>query len=442
MGARLDRFLYGRHAAQERALSRWWPDDSVWLDTLNYGGQRYVAGRTTYTVEESSRWGVGELDALTSNGVVYGIVRTRADLFSQVKFAWRRFGSGPRPMTSDLFTDAALAPLDNADEILEWFELDAASAGNSFWVMDGGELHRLPPRWCSIVLGSDREPDDPHLAWDARPVGLIYLPEGMASDRAEVFDWSEVVHYCPERDPHARWRGMSYLRPAMEDVASDNSARRYLTKFFDNNATPNMAVVFPPEVTKEVVEAFRDMFLEKHRGVHRAFRTAFLGGGADLKVVGVNLKDLDTENVRDQIHTDIAMAAGINPMAIGLKEVNYSNTKEGNRSLSDRKLRYLWMRAVSALRPVIGPVPQGATLWYDPSGISALQSDAIDDAQVMQTKLTSIEIGIRAGLDPSSVISGVSTGDDTKFKHTGLVSVQLQAPGAAELPATNGAGNG
>lgn len=417
-------------------------------DVMSYGGLTYaLTGRMSYgSNEEPDRW-CGELGAIVGNGTVYGIVRTRVDLFAQARFCWKRLGSGPMPMASDVFTNQQLAPLDNPASVLEWCELDAAASGNSYWVLDGGVLRRLPPSWCTIVLGSEYHPDQPGVAWDARPVGLIYLPAGRSASEAETFLWSEVAHYCPERDPEARWRGMSYLRPAMEDVASDNGARRYLTKFFENNATPNMAVVFPPEIGKEVVEAYRDFFLEKHEGVGKAFRTAFLGAGADLKVVGVNLKDLDTEAVRNQVHLDIAMAAGVPSMAIGLLQVNYANSKESNRALADRKLRYLWLKAVEAFRPLIGPVPALSELWYDASGISALQADAIDDAQVMQTKLTSMEIGIRAGLEPGSVIAAVSTGDVAKVNHTGLVSVQLQAPGSVDpmmpepkaLPAANGA---
>jgi hypothetical protein len=435
MARLVDRFLPAK--SQERSVT-WWPGVSEFLP---FGGQQYVlTPQTTYGGQaEPTGFGAGELGAITCNGTVYGIVRTRVDLFAQVKFAWRRFGAGAKPMASDLFTGPELAPLDFPADMLEWFELDAAAAGASCAVIDGGVVRRLPPRWCTIVLGSPRSPDDPGNAWDSRPIGLICLAPGRPADEAEVFTWDEVIHYCPERDPEARWRGISYLRPVMEDVAADNGARRYLTRFFENNATPNMAVVFPPEVQKETIEAFRDMFLAKHAGVAQAFRTAFLGGGADLKVVGVNLKDLDTENVRNQIHIDIANASGVPSMSMGLLEVNYANGKEANRALADRKLRYLWMKAVQALRPVIGPVPAGATLWYDPTGISALQADSIDDATVQAQQAQTMRTLIDGGFDPQSVTKAVTTGDMTKLVHSGNLSVQLIPAG--QLPADTSGGN-
>jgi phage portal protein BeeE len=222
---------------------------------------------------------------------------------------------------------------------------------------------------------------------------------------------------------------MSWLRPAMEDVVSDNGARRFLTKFWENHATPNNVVTFDPEKDVEEIREFRDLFLEKHQGVDRAFRTAFLGGGADIKVIGSSLKDLDAGNVRQQVHFDIALAAGINPMAIGLMQVNYSNTKEGNRSISDRKLRYLWLKAVDAFRPLI-PKPAGFELWYDVSGVAALQADSLDDAQVQAQQAQTMRTLVDGGFVPEAVMDSVTSGDWSKLKHSGLLSVQTQAPGS------------
>lgn len=427
----------GAAVTQARSLALPWPMQ----DMLRYGGHAYLLGNQSYGPNEEVRL-AGERQALTSNGVVYGIFRARADLFSQARFVWKRYGAGVKPMASDVIrSHPLLAPLDYPASILEWCEIDVATTGNSYWVLDGQTLRRLPAEWVTIVIGSNLDVDDPQLAWDARPIGVIYKPPGRSAADAEVFTWAEVAHYCPEKDPDARFRGMSWLRPAMEDVISDNGARRFLTKFWENHATPNNVVTFDPDKDVDEIKEFRDMFLEKHQGADRAFRTAFLGGGADIKVIGSSLKDLDAGNIRKQVHFDIALAAGINPMAIGLMEVNYSNTREGNRSISDRKLRYLWMKAVDGFRPLI-PKPQGFELWYDTSGVSALQADALDDAEVQQKQFTTMEIGIRAGFDPDTVAQAVTTGDTSKVigNHTNLVSVQLQPPGAQ--PSTGGSAQG
>ena len=424
--------LPGSNGVQERSLSLPWP----LTDALRYGGHTYLLnGGQTYQRDELPRLS-GERQAFTSNGTVYGIVRTRVDLFSQARFVWKWFGAGPRPMASDVFTNGALATLDNPAHLLEWMELDVAAAGNSYLVRDGAQLRRLNPEWCTIVLASEREPDDPGAAWDARPFGLIYRPAHLPKDRAEVFPWAEVAHYAPERDPDARFRGMSYLRPAMEDVQADNGARRYLTKFYENNATSPLIITYPPEVLIESIRATKELWDEAHAGVERSFKTAFLGAGADPKVVGMTLKDLDTEAVRKQVHLDITLAAGVPPISAGIFEGTYANAKESNRALADKKLRYLWLRAVEALRPLF-PAPSGAELWYDVSGVSALQSDALDDSQVMAAQANTMRTLVDGGFDPLSVTSAVTSGDMTKLVHTGNLSVQLIPGGQA--PAQGGA---
>jgi len=402
------------------------------LEAMRFQSNSYLVSNSTLQRDEKPMLS-GERPALLSNGVVYGIFRTRADLFAQARFVFKRYGSGSRPTAADTFTTLDLLPLERTSAILERCELDVACTGASFWVSDGGTLRNLPAEHVTIVSGSDRHPDDPALAWDARPVGVIYQPPNMDP---EVWPWDEVGAYIPESDPAARWRGMSWLRPAMEDVAADNGARRFLTRFFEASATPNSVVVFPPDVMRETVEAFRDVFLQRHEGVERAFRTAFLGGGADLKVVGSHLKDLDSEAVRTQVHKDIASAAGVPIVAAGIEQGTYANSKEANRALADRKVRYLWSRAIDAFRPLI-VAPANAELWIDVSGVSALQADALDDAQVMAQQAMTMRTLVDGGFVPESVIAAVTTGDMSRLVHSGLLSVQTQAPGAG-APALGG----
>jgi hypothetical protein len=404
-------------------------------EMMSFNGGRYLLGggsttQTSYGPAESS-FPVSAKHALLSNGMVYGLVRRRVEMFAQARLTFKRLGAGPKPMAADVFTTSALSVVDNPVAMLARMELDVAVAGNSYWVSRNGQLWRLPPEDVSIVVGSSVDTTDPATAWDARIVGYVYQPKTTSAPATEVFMPAEVCHYRPEQDPDARFRGMSWLRPALEDIASDNGARRYVTKFFENNATVNLAFVFPPEVQMATVTAFRDAFSAKHDGADRAFRTAFIGGGADPKLIGSTLKDLDTANVRQQIHADLCMAAGIPPTTAGIQTGTYQNTKESNRAFADIKGRFLWLALVDALRPVID-APAGAELWYDVSGVSALQSDAKDDADILAVLSQAMRTLVDGGFDPQSVVSAVTVGDLAQVTHSGLVSVQLLPPGQGD----------
>ena len=419
--------LAGGGATEERGLPPGWLADQ--LELLRFSGNTYLTANTSYGGTVTTPV-VGAAAALVGNGIAYGIFRRRTDLFAQGKFRFRRFGN-PRPTLADSFSTADLLPIQPERPLLEACELGVATAGAAYFVRDGVQLRRLAAEHCTIVLGSDRHPDDPDVAWDARKIGLIYRHPGGGLD-PETWLWDEVVPFVPETDPQSPWRGISWLRPAMEDVAADDGARRYLTRFFSNHATPNTAVVFPPDVQRETVEAFRDLFLARHQGVERSFRTAFLGGGADIKVIGSSLKDLDTEAVRQQVHKDIAAAAGVPIVAAGIEQGTYANSKESNRALADGKVRYLWSAAAEAFARAI-TVPAGSELYVETASIAALQADALDDAQVLAQQAMTMRTLVDGGFVPDSVIAAVTSGDMSRLQHSGLLSVQTQAPGAGAV---------
>lgn len=425
MGVRdLVRVLSAGPVSERSGMS--WPQYQQLTSQMNYGGNLYqILGNTSYGPAEMPVTDSAAA-ALASNGVAYGIYRRRLELFAQGRFRFRRFGN-PRPTLADSYSTAALAPLDNPRWLLEECELGVARAGAAFFVFDGPELRSLDARYCTIVGASQLHPDQVAGAWDARPFGLIFHVPGQSVD-PETWLWDEVYAYVPERDPQARWRGMSWLRPAMEDIDADNGMRRYLTRYLTNHATPNTAVVFPPEVLKETVEAFRDVFLQKHQGVERAFRTAFLGGGADIKVIGASLKELDSQPVRAQVHKDIAAAAGVPIVAAGIEQGTYANSKESNRALADGKVRYLWAAVAETFAPAVA-VPSGSELYVETAHISALQADATDDSAVMMSQAQTMRTLVDGGFKPDSVIQAVTVGDMSKLIHSGLLSVQTQAPG-------------
>ena len=204
-------------------------------------------------------------------------------------------------------------------------------------------------------------------------------------------------------------------------------------RFFDHAATPNLAVSLDKALTRDQYAEFVTAMSE-HEGVGNAYKTMWLGGGADVKVIGADLKQLDFKLTQGAGETRICAAGGVPPIIVGLSEglsaATYSNYGMARRKFGDHWARPQWRAAAAALESVMSPKP-GTRLWYDDRDISFLQEDRKDDAEIMRLRAVTVRNLLDAGYKPESVVAAVEAGDLTKLEHSGLYSVQLQRPGSA-----------
>jgi phage portal protein BeeE len=229
---------------------------------------------------------------------------------------------------------------------------------------------------------------------------------------------------------------MSWITPIVREVMADKAATDHKLSFFENGATPNLVVkldVQDLERFKGWVEEFKD----QHEGAVNAYRTIFLGAGADATTVGANLQQLEFKATQGAGETRIAAAAGVPPVIVGLSEglqaATYSNYGQARRRFADGTMRPLWRNMAGSLARIID-VPPRAELWYDDRDIPFLQEDQKDAAEVSSMKATAMKTLVDAGYNPDSVVAAVDSGDLTLLQHSGLVSVQLQPPGAEPAP--------
>lgn len=374
--------------------------------------------------------------AYKANGIVFALISARMRLFTEARFAWRDWSNG-KP--GSLYTDQSLAvvqePWTNGTtgDLLGHMEQDASLAGQFFGVYrnDGRReaLRRARPDWVDLVIGSpNRDPLD----IDAEVIGIRYYPAGRSGGVAPVsFPIEQVVHYAPIPDPEARFRGMSWLSPVVEEIRSDKAATLHKGRFFDNAATPNLAVTMPVTDRKQFLEAVEAMD-RNHKGAANAYKTLWLMGGADVNVVGADLKSLDFKQVQGAGETRMASAAGVPPIIVGLSEglaaATYSNYGQARRAFADLWARPQWRGAAAALQKVMRRPNATAELWYVEDGISFLQEDQMDAAEILSRRMLTIEAGVRAGFDPETVVKAVDAQDLSLMAHTGLYSVQLQPP--------------
>ena len=226
-------------------------------------------------------------------------------------------------------------------------------------------------------------------------------------------------------------------------MSTRRTRRRGIDKlaFFEKGATPNMVVQLDKDsAASQTTEAFArwvDEFKKKEPRGRDAYKTMYLGAGADVTVVGSDLKQLDFKMTQGAGETRIAAAAGVPPVIVGLSEglqaATYSNYGQARRRYADLTMRPLWRNIAGSLASMF-PVPVGAEMWYDDRDIPFLQEDRKDASEIAQMQAATIRTLVDAGYLPDSVIESVNNEDWSRLQHSGLYSVQLQEPGTKQAP--------
>jgi len=386
---------------------------------------------------------VAELEALEAmeNPIVAAAVHARMLVFSEIRFAWQRYQGG-RP--AGLFGDQSLAVLEqpwphaSTGHLLARMELDASLFGNSYWRRVGDQLVRLDPSRVKILSG-DVADNVTGNAYGKRLLGYVVLDSNGRD--AAMFEPAEIAHYAPLPDAEHPFRGRSWLSSVLDDVEADDEMTDYKAAFLDNAATPNLIVKFDASVSEENFKAFKAQMEAGHAGADNAFRTLYLGGGADVKAVGSNFEQLSIKSVQGAGETRIAAAAGVPAPILGISEglagsaLNAGNYGASRRRFADGTIRPLWRFACAALQTVVPPPTSGVRLWFDERDVSFLQEDVKDAADIRARDAATIRQLVDGGFDPDSAVEAVTSNDMGVLRHTGLISVQLLPPGTTGTPA-------
>jgi hypothetical protein len=403
--------------------------------------------QTTMTQEAERNDGTFEslvYGAYLRNSIVFSCLALRARLFSEARFVYQQLRGG---LPGNLFGTPGLSILEQPNPdmrtrvMLSQVRLHADIGGHGFVAVDGGQADVLRPDWTVMAYGS-RSRGSELGAWDpqARIAGFGYYPGGeMSGEKPITYLREQVAHVAGAHHPLARNRGVSLLAAPLREVMADNAATTHKLAFFEHAATPNLALKFPPTMSKEAALEWIELFEEEHKGALNAFRTLYLGAGVEPFPVGLNFQEMDFTKLQGEAETRIAAATGMHPVVAALSEglagssLNAGNFAQAARLVGDATLRPLWGEMADAFS-IIAPAPAGSRLWYDDRQVAFLRSDVTDQADIIQKNATSITTFVKEGFTPESSVDAVVSGDMTRLVHSGMVSVQLQPPGTEAAP--------
>lgn len=427
-------------------------DYAAALNQFVYNGNAYQLGVQQTLQGEPSERVTNSLEgfaqsAYAANGIVFACMAVRQLVFSSARFQYQRLRGG-RP--GDLWGDASLSFLEEpwiggtTQDLLARMIQDADLAGNFYGVKDTPfsrvepEIVRLRPDWVEIALTPRRvrqeDGEFAQVGW--RRSGYVYWEGGRYSgNKPAVFLPEDVCHFAPHPDPLATFRGMSWLTPVLREIQADTQMTNHKRKFIRNGATPNMVITGITAPTQELFDQIVKAMREKYEGPENAGKLMALAAGADAKVVGADFKGMDLKSVQGAGETRIAAAAGVHPVIVGLSEglagssLNAGNYTAARRRFADGTMHPLWQNAAGSLQRLTSR-PAGTRLWYDARDVPFLREDEKDAAEIELTKSSTVSQYVREGFTPESAVAAVDAQDIKLLVHSGLVSVQLQEPGA------------
>ena len=311
-----------------------------WASYFSFGGLTYPLIQTTMGSVDKERIAGNAIAAFQGVSSVFSLIQARVQIFAQIRFQWTRFtGAQPGDLfgTDDLRILEKPWPNGSTAKLLARMEIDNCIGGNAYIVRSRKDrLARLRPDLVTIALGSEYDMESPADAPDVEIAGFAYFPR---SGKPEWFWPWECAHYAPMPDPNFQFLGMSWMTPCLREIQSDALTTEHKYRFFANAATPNLAIKFDPTIGIEAVKAFKALVENDHKGAFNAYKTLYLGGGADPVPIGTNMQQLDFAVTQGHGEARLAASAGIPASWVGFSEgLQGSSLNAGNFNAQRRRL--------------------------------------------------------------------------------------------------------
>ncbi len=210
----------------------------------------------------------------------------------------------------------------------------------------------------------------------------VYDPTGSGATSGDLvvpIPVEDILHFkWPGPDPEQPWMGMPPLRAAAREVDADNEATRYMFALLKNDAMPRTAMIIPEGVDlddgkfKRLKSEYREQFGGDNRG-----GLMILEGGADIKRIGLDLKELAFDALHRVPEQRLA-AAFHTPLSVaGLgDDPTYSNSEEAFKRYTQGTLAPLWVMFAGEIQSgLIDEFGGAGEARFDTTNVKSLQED-------------------------------------------------------------------
>ena len=213
--------------------------------------------------------------------------------------------------------------------------------------------------------------------------------QGKQLERQDVVLWKMY-------DPQGESSPISPLYSVRHKVRAEIEADKQLSAFFENGAAP--PVIFSVPTTDQVqIDRIAAAWQRKYGGSTNAGKTAFVGGDAKPVPVGYNLQEQALSEVREELRMGICSALSVPPTMVGAwNAANYAVSDKDRRSFIAETMTTEAQFVAEVIHEQIA-AEYGVGFRFNLEEISAMQADALVEAQARRENAAALQIAVQTG---------------------------------------------
>jgi HK97 family phage portal protein len=221
---------------------------------------------------------------------------------------------------------------------------------------------------------------------------------------------AEDITHIKYHNPTSDFYGQSGITPSESTVITDNNARKWNRKFFNNSAIPTGALETEDQLSTETVKRLRAEWNAVHKGVERSHSVAVLEGGLKWKNIQFNPKDMDFINLKKMTRDEILITFGVPPAILGLID-------SANNSIMENMKKIFWENTLLPKMQKIESAININLVWpYDENIYVAFDKDSIEALKgTMET---------RARIASMLVDRGIMTQNEVRKKYFNMPEIK------------------
>lgn len=273
---------------------------------------------------------VNRKSALGHSPIWRGVNLLARDIAKLPMITYRRVGEGKeRAVSHSLYKLLRRRP-NREMTAFTFFETLAAHAilqGNAYAYIDRDRDRGIPLELIPLL---------PHETWPARINGqLIYYT--VVNGQMRTMDPANVLHV--HGLGYDGLTGYSVLDLAAEAMGLGLAARTYGSRFFSNNANPDLVIEIPHAIDEKAITEMLRTFERRHKGLKKSHLPGILTNGAKINPYSVDAKRSQLLETRAFDYREVANFLNVPPHKVGdTSRQGYASLEQENQSYLDEAL--------------------------------------------------------------------------------------------------------